>query len=275
MEDADRRKSLNRSIGATTASYFLVQCAIFLAFSLPGRFIREYGAAFLSTSLAFHVTVYLLLMLFKEDFKKEETQERLGSINLANRITLFRLSTLPTLLYLVMAAKTHGIRYPLLALVVFIFITDFLDGYVSRRGREVTKIGRMMDSASDYSLLVVLTLVFRYYGLIPYWFLALVLARLGIQALLMAILIAVKRRIEPKTTFMGKVTVASIMVLYCIEVLNLITSGFSPEVERALEYIVAGIVVAGVGDKVWSFASSLGGGNPRRRMSDGDDKERS
>ncbi|MCX7026132.1 MAG: CDP-alcohol phosphatidyltransferase family protein [Spirochaetes bacterium] len=248
---------------------------MFLAFSIPGGFFAVYWPPFIFTSLAFHAFLYALLLFFMEDFRKEGTGEKLSSINMANRITLIRVSTLPTLLYLVIAAKSHRIRYPLLILVVFIFVTDFLDGYVSRKAKEVTKAGRMMDSASDYSLLIVLTLVFRYYQLIPIWFLVLVMTRLGIQVLLMAILILVKKKIDPRTTFMGKAAVASIMVLYSFELLGYITNGLSGGLKNFLEVAVGVIVFASVGDKIWNFAASLKGPKDERRIFDGDDKKRS
>jgi phosphatidylglycerophosphate synthase len=273
-EERERKKSLRLSITLTVISYFLIQCCVFLAFSLPGKFFTAYYLPFTGTSLAFHAFLYVLLLFFIEDFRKEETGEKLSSINLANRITLIRVSTLPTLLYLVLAARDYKIRYPLLILVVFIFITDFLDGYVSRKHKEVTKAGRMMDSASDYSLLIVLTIVYKYYKLIPIWFLVLVMTRLGIQALLMGILIAVNKKIDPKTTFMGKAAVASIMVLYSVELLGLITSGLPAGLKDVLEAIVGIIVLASIGDKVVIFVHSLKGTQSERRIFDGNDKKR-
>ena len=274
MEELARKRSLRQSIAATIIVYFIVQCVIFVSFALPGGFFGRFWAEFLFTSAGFHLFLYLLLFLFQDDFRKEATHERLAAINMANKITLIRVSTLPTLLFLVIAAKHYRIRYPLLILVVFIFITDFLDGYVSRRGNEVTKAGRMMDSASDYVLLIVLTLVFRYYRLIPTWFLILVLARLGAQVVLMAILIVINRKIEPKSTFMGKVAVASIMIVYSVEVLGLITGGLPRPLKDSIEWIVAAVVLASIGDKVLSFASSLSGAKQERRIADVNDKKR-
>jgi len=274
MHEHERIKSLRASIAKTVVLYFTMQCALFCAFALPGGFLDAYWWRFFGASVGFHLFLYLLLNCFLDDFRKEATGEKLAKINLANRITLIRVSTMPTLLFLVVAAKTYRIRYPLLALVVAIFVTDFLDGYVSRKANEVTKAGRMMDSASDYCLIVVLTLVFRYYRLIPIWFLALVLVRLGIQVVLMGTLIVVKRKVEPKTTPMGKVAVASIMVAYSFEVLGLITGTFPAAAKTGIEWLSAAIVAVSIGDKIKSFISSLNEAEPERRISDGDDKER-
>jgi phosphatidylglycerophosphate synthase len=255
MEELERKRRLLRSIHLTILSYITIQCLVFLAFSIPGGFFSEFWPGFFVSSLGFHIFLYSLLRYFIDDFKKETNGELLSRINMANRITLMRISTLPTLLCLVIAAKRYTIRYPLLILVVFIFITDFLDGYVSRKANQVTKVGMMMDSASDYSLLIVLSLVFRYYNLIPLWFLVLVLIRLGIQVVFMASLIVINKRIEPRTTFLGKAAIASIMVVYSVEVLWLIANTLPVAIKNGIELIVAGVILASIGDKIWSFAS--------------------
>lgn len=274
MDEPLRMNSLRRSITQTILFYLFAQFAVFSAFAIPGGFFATFWIEFLVTSASFHLFLYLLLIFFRDDFRKEATQEKLASINLANKITLIRVSTLPTLLFLVIAAKHYRIRYPLLVLVVFIFITDFLDGYISRKDNEVTKVGKMMDSASDYSLLIVLTLVFRYYRLIPIWFLVLVLLRLGIQVLLMAILIVIRKRIEPATTWMGKIAVASIMIAYSVEVLGLIMGGMPMLLKNVIEWAVAAVVVVSIGDKIISFAACMKEAKLERRIPDGIDKER-
>lgn len=275
MEESGTKTSLRMSILGTTALYFILQCLVFMAFALKAGFFGLYWIPFGLTSFLFHALLYSLMLLFIEDFRKESDGVLLASINLANRITLFRVSTLPTLLYLVMAAKRFHIRYPLLILVVCIFATDFLDGYVSRKGKEVTKVGRMMDSASDYSLLIVLSVVFRYYKIIPAWFLILVLLRLGIQTLLMALLITVKKRIEPTSTIMGKVAVASIMIVYSLELLILLIDSVPKPIKNGVEWAAAAILIASIGDKILSFAREVNRVGPTGRISNGNDKERS
>jgi phosphatidylglycerophosphate synthase len=274
MNEAEKKASLRRSIIRVVILYFLIQFVIFSAFALPAGFFGRYLTRFLLVSASFHIFLLCMLFVFQDDFRKEMSGELLSSMNMANRITLIRVSTLPTLLFLLVAAKHYHIRYPLLVLVVCIFVTDFLDGYISRKANEVTKVGRMMDSASDYSLLIVLTLVFRYYRLIPDWFLLLVLSRLGLQAILMGILILVQQKINPRTTWMGKVAVASIMVFYSLEVLGLIIGGLPKYLNVVVAWIVAVIIGVSIGDKILSFATSLAEIRQNRRISYGNDKER-
>ena len=257
MKTDNELDSLTKSIIRVTVGYFVAQLGIFAAFAIPGDFLRKFGPGFIATCVAFHLLLGATLLLLKDGFVKESTGEKLDSINLANRITMARVSTLPTILYLVIAAKDYNIRIPLLVLVVLVFATDFADGYVSRKGGEVTRVGRILDSASDYSLLVVLSVVFQYYGLIPSWLFILVLVRLGIQAVLMTILALVKRRLEPRGTFLGKVAVAAIMVLYSVKMLGLVLGGLPQWVSTGAEWIVAAILAVSIGDKILSFAACM------------------
>jgi phosphatidylglycerophosphate synthase len=253
---ADR---LTKSILATIAAYFFAQAAIYAAFALVGGFFGYASRTipFFTTAAAFHLFLLALLLLFKQDFVKESSGVQLERVNLANRITLFRVSTLPTLLFLVIAARDYRIRVPLLVLVILVFATDFFDGYVSRKAGEVTRVGRMMDSASDYSLIIVLTIVFYYFHLIPRWIFIAVVARLGLQVFLMAVLILVKRKIDPKTTLMGKAAVAGIMVLYATEILRLLFAIHARPVFMGVEYAVGAIVIASMGDKLILFIKDM------------------
>lgn len=257
---------LGKSILGAIAAYFLLQVAIFSSFALFAKptsdiaaknLFMSYGLRFFVATACYHALLLVLLFLFKQDFAKVPSGEKLDRVNLANRITLFRLTSMPTLLFLVLASKDFRIRLPLLGLVVLVFATDFADGYVSRTAGEVTRIGKMMDSVSDYVLLIVLTIVFYYFSLVPPWFFLLVTARLLLQVFFMALLFLINKKVEPKTTFMGKAAVASIMVLYAVEVLRLIFGIGRVVPVVVLEWAVAAIVLVSMVDKVLAFAREL------------------
>jgi CDP-diacylglycerol--glycerol-3-phosphate 3-phosphatidyltransferase len=241
--------SLSRSIIGTTLTFLLAQFAIFAAYALPFRFTWRYTLPFIIVATAYHGLVLGLLFVFKGDFVKEPTNEALDRVNLANKITLFRLSTLPTALYILLASKDFPIRLPLVALVALVFATDFLDGYVSRKDQQVTRLGKMMDSASDYALLFAISVVFYYFHIIPAWFLNLLMIRLVGQALMVLAVLIIKKQVAVRTSFMGKATVASTMVLYVVELLRFFT-GINPMVYRIMEYAVAIIIAISIVDKI-------------------------
>ena len=247
---------LSRSIISTSAAFLVAQLAIFTGYALPFRFTGRYVLPFILVTIAYHALVLGLLFVFKGDFVIEPGKQALDRINLANKITLFRLSTLPTALFVLLASKDFPIRLPLVALVALVFATDFLDGYISRKDNQVTRLGRMMDSASDYALLFAISVVFYYFHIIPAWFLYLLVIRLAGQALMMLTVLIIKKQVAVRTSFMGKATVASTMVLYVVELFRLF-SDINPVVYRIMEYAVAVIIFVSIVDKLLLMAKDL------------------
>jgi cardiolipin synthase (CMP-forming) len=191
----------------------------------------------------------------RESFYIEETGTKLDSVNIANRVTLARISTLPTILFLVMMLREYRLIVWVLVIIVLAFLTDLLDGKISRTLHQVTRIGRMLDSISDYSLLMVISIVYFYFDLLPVWFFIVILFRLLFQATGMAVFLVIEKRIKPETSFMGKVAIATTMTLYAIELFR-----FLPIAGRTMDLVVtvceytAGVVlVASVADKAYYF----------------------
>ncbi len=239
MEDRTR---LSRSIYLSVAGFFAFQALLFLVFFRAYRFSDGYIRLFLFTTTVFHLAILAFLLAFRKDFALVEGGRSLARVNLANEVTLARMSTLPTLLILIVASKEYSIQTPLLVLVALVFVTDFADGWISRASRQVTFMGRMLDAISDYCVLIVLSIVFYYYELIPGWFFWVVIFRLVFQGAGMAVLLMARRPIRTQSTLMGKAAIFSTMALYTAEVLRAAVQWEAPWAWRVLEY-AAGLVI--------------------------------
>lgn len=94
-------------------------------------------------------------------------------VNIPNALTAVRL-----LLAFPCAWSIYSGEYTA-AIVIFIvaFLTDFLDGTIARRCNQSTEFGRMLDPIADktFVILAVLTIFLR--GLVPVWFLGIIIAR--------------------------------------------------------------------------------------------------
>jgi cardiolipin synthase len=94
-------------------------------------------------------------------------------LTVPNALSLLRLLLVPVFALLIIA------RYDGWALFVLAFsgFTDFLDGYLARRWNQVSKVGALLDPAADrlYILSTLIGLAWR--DLIPWWLLALIVAR--------------------------------------------------------------------------------------------------
>ena len=97
-------------------------------------------------------------------------------MNLPTWITVSRLGGVPLLLWL-LHQPTRTERW--LALVIFLLAagTDWLDGYLARRLKQVTDLGKFLDPLVDKLLVLAPLLMLIELGQIPAWGVFLILAR--------------------------------------------------------------------------------------------------
>jgi cardiolipin synthase len=89
-------------------------------------------------------------------------------------------------------------------------ISDFLDGYLARRWNQVTELGRVLDPTADRLLTIVVVLGLAIRGVLPWWLVAIRLARDVVVGI--ALLVARARGVSsPQVTFVGK---AATLALY-------------------------------------------------------------
>jgi phosphatidylglycerophosphate synthase len=247
------RDPLPRNIVLSMAVFFAGQCALITALALVDGLPMRRIATFYPASLALHVLAAAFLVRAKEDFTVESDGRRLERVNLANLLTLVRISTLPTILYLIMSGRDRTIFVQAIVLAAAIFLTDLLDGFVSRTMRQCTRIGRLLDPISDYCLIGALSFVLLAYGLIDRWFFFIIAGRLFLQGLGMAIFFFMRRPVPPKPTFLGKAIIASTMSLYGLSILKPFVRGPFGAIFIGLEIAVAALAVLSTADKLLVF----------------------
>lgn len=96
--------------------------------------------------------------------------------NIPNKITIIRVSLIPLFALILLAEIPHK---NILAAFIFIMlsISDFFDGYLARKKKQVTELGKLIDPIAD-KLLISTALIFLVasYG-IPLWMAATIIAR--------------------------------------------------------------------------------------------------
>ena len=123
-----------------------------------------------------------------------------GLFTVPNLISLARLACVPLFLWLLFAREDQIAAALLLG---FLGATDWVDGYIARRFRQVSEIGKILDPTADRIMLVVAIIAIAVDGSVPWWFAGAALAREGAVSVVALVLGALgARRID--VTWWGK-----------------------------------------------------------------------
>lgn len=105
------------------------------------------------------------------------------SVNLPNAITIGRIFLVPLLVVVLMTnpkdMNLFGVSKEILGALIFAVasLTDWLDGYVARRRKQVTGLGQWMDPLADKLLVTAAFVSLVYLNLAPAWMVVVILGR--------------------------------------------------------------------------------------------------
>jgi cardiolipin synthase len=171
--------------------------------------------------------------------------------HLPNLICLVRIALIwPTVLAL------RAGQYPAaLALFVVAAVSDGLDGYLAKRFRWTSDLGRLLDPVADKLLLMVLFVQCAWLALVPWWLSAAVVSRdvmIGVGALIFRVWFG---PLQGRPTVISKVNTGAQLLYLALVLLTLSTSLPLREVlEAAALIVLATTVLSGV-HYLRSFAS--------------------
>ena len=97
-------------------------------------------------------------------------------MNLANKLTLTRILLIPLFMVCVLAGVPHG-NILATALFVLAAITDGLDGYIARKRKQITNLGKLLDPLADKLLVSAALVVLIETGEIGSWVAILIISR--------------------------------------------------------------------------------------------------
>jgi CDP-diacylglycerol--glycerol-3-phosphate 3-phosphatidyltransferase len=104
-------------------------------------------------------------------------------VNLPNAITLGRIFLVPLLVVVLMTnpkdLQLFGVSREILGALIFAVasLTDWLDGYLARRRKQITGLGQWMDPLADKLLVTAAFVSLVYLGLAPAWMVVVILGR--------------------------------------------------------------------------------------------------
>jgi cardiolipin synthase len=171
-------------------------------------------------------------------------------MTIPNLISLGRLLAVPLVIWLLVGDEYRT------AFIIFAAaaVSDAIDGYIAKRFRSVSTLGRYLDPLADKALLVAIYLTLGFQGLMPSWLVIMVVSRdvLIIGAVLLSFTLEQPVQIQPllisKVNTLAQLSLAALI---------LATLGFSLPEWHVLgrTFLVALVAVT----TIWSGASYLVG----------------
>ena len=137
-------------------------------------------------------------------------------MTLASKITLVRVAFIPLFMAFMYLSGGQPGLYMWLSLAVFVIasLTDYIDGYIARKYKQVSDFGKFLDPLADKLLVIAAMVMFCQWGIFPAWALMIVLAReFAVTGLR---LIAVGKGKVIAAGWSGKVKTASTMIGLCV-----------------------------------------------------------
>lgn len=134
------------------------------------------------------------------------------------------------------------------ALLIIIWLTDLLDGFVARKQNKISELGKIIDPLADKFAVILIALVLIWQNIIPLWF-ALVIIIRDIIILTGGLYLKKKKSIVLQSNFTGKL---SVFIIGLTIVIILFTAGvqdsyiLSSQTSFILELVVKIFLIMGI-----------------------------
>ena len=185
------------------------------------------------------------------------------TMNLPNTLTLVRMFLVPLLVVVLLTEfegrRILGVPKELVGAAIFAFasVTDWLDGYLARRRRQVTWLGQMLDPIADKLLTSAAFISLVQLNLAPAWMVALIIGRefaiTGLRSF------AYTRGIEMPTSLLGKIKMASQVTAILLLILGWGPLPWLAPIGHAALWVVMLAAVASAVDYYHRFQRLLSG----------------
>lgn len=148
----------------------------------------------------------------------------LAWLNLPNFLTIMRIVMIPFFLYFLLSQHPRD-RVIALAIFGIASITDFFDGYLARKWKQESPLGRFLDPIADKALVIATLMVFILLDqAVPVWMVIVIILRDMLVTLLRYL--AIRKGFEIRTTRLGKAKTMFQMLAIVLIMLILIVRAF-------------------------------------------------
>jgi len=134
-------------------------------------------------------------------------------INLPNTLTLFRMFLVPVVVTIILT-KFEGKEWIGVGVFLLAALTDFVDGWLARRWRQVTPLGKLLDPMADKLLIAGAFIALIEVGGVPSWMVVVIIARefavTGLRG------IAAERGVTIAASGLGKIKMTVQVICVCV-----------------------------------------------------------
>ncbi len=171
----------------------------------------------------------------------------------SNLISLMRVMFVMPAIFCIMAQ----LYFLVAAIFVAAVLTDLLDGIIARRTDSVTELGKIVDPLADKIFIGLVVITMAFYGLIPIWFIVIIIAR---DLIILAGGVWAKKKLGVvlPSNYPGKIAVITVaLTLFLI----IIRAGISGDTSVLFQVIVCleWLSVALMALSLWVYGSRLKG----------------
>ena len=127
-------------------------------------------------------------------------------MNIPNTLSVIRILTVPVIVLLIINSNARN--YPVLITVYFLsMLLDFFDGYLARKLKQETELGKILDPVADKLMVFSIIIALAFKTDFPVWLAVVIISRDLLILLAGAIILKGKKFVTP-SILIGKITFA-------------------------------------------------------------------
>ncbi|BBX58681.1 CDP-diacylglycerol--glycerol-3-phosphate 3-phosphatidyltransferase [Mycobacterium shottsii] len=166
-------------------------------------------------------------------------------LTVPNLLSAIRLALIPVFVYVMLIAPAHGWA---VAILMFSGASDWADGKIARLLNQSSRLGVLLDPAVDRLYMITVPIVLGLSGIVPWWFIAALLARDAALALTLPALWSRGVSALP-VTYVGKAATFALMAGFPVLLLGQWDALWS----RALKACGWAFLIWGLYAYLWAF----------------------
>lgn len=219
-----QRKNIFMSIALVLVTLFVAQLIIVQIVELAYGITFNFWNWFIPISVLIHIITAVTLCLMHEKFYTIHDNRKLHQVNFTNILSVFRISSTPTIAFLILSLDEYQLQIAVVILIITVFLSDFLDGKIARKYNQITQIGGYIDSSSDYLILTTFIIILNHYSLISTHFFFIALCRLMLPFIGQISIYIILHKVTFHTSWIGKASIFAMMVYMIVVVCHFIAA---------------------------------------------------